>query len=756
MRFIRHNIWLAFYIFLLAGLVAFIFILMKTHESIRQDVRLEQENLTRITSNSVEASLHQYETLLDILGQELLHEENFRHEDKAIQEIDKLLNASHTTHNLFLIDLDGNIIVTNSQSQVIRESSFNLLHTQKAAESFKVTLESNSAIVGRTYFSNWENALIIPIRKTIRDSEGQPLFVVSLTINIEKGLPFFSKKLTHSADYSVFIYRERDRYFQVAPKRLINDPAVYEHQFSEARVQESIDYVEQAYNTSFEEIKDKQIITTHVTGKFNDDSQSMMSNFYIKDFQLWVGVERDTQVIRQKFFQAAANLSLIFFFAYAVIFWLFRIISNNEKKKEELLTYRATHDFLTNLPNRYYLDNYFSKLEEQDSYHLLFVDMDNFKSANDNFGHDYGDQVLIEITRRLKLSTQDQKSLVARYSGDEFVVVAFNLSGFEAERLAEAILEEISKPYLMSGNRLILSASIGISHCPTDASSFEEVKRLSDFALYEAKQSKNCYTVFHEQLKKRYLDDLSLETKLRDAIKNDEIFVVFQPQVSSDGRLTGLESLVRWQNEELGHIPPNRFIPIAEYSGLMPELGRHIITKSLDNASKLTASDCSLSINVSIKQFFSDGFFEYFLEQVEQSNIEKNRLKIEITESLFIQDLDYVLGMINQFKQEGISVSLDDFGTGYSSLSLLKNLPIDELKIDKSFVDDIVEDKDARMLLQGIIDIAHNMGITIVAEGVETREQKQILDDLKCEVFQGYYFYKPLPINDVISAFKVT
>ncbi|WP_415899325.1 EAL domain-containing protein [Neptuniibacter sp. QD48_11] len=754
MLFIRNNIWLAFYVFLLAGFAAFIFILTKTHESIREDVRLEQENLTRITSNSVEATLRQYETLLDILGQELLHEDKYLDREKTIQEIDKLYIASHTTHNFFQIDLDGNIVVTNSLSQDKRESSLNLLKNPKAKESFNLTLDSNAAVIGRTYFSYWENALIIPIRKTIRDANGKPLFIVSLTINIEKGLPFFSNTNEHSADYSVFIYRDRDRYFQVAPKRLINNPAVYEHQFSEGKVQESIDYVEKTYNISFETIKEKQIVTTHVTGKFNDDSQSMMSNFYIKEFQLWVGVERDTQVIRQKFFQAATNLSLVFFFAYAVIYWLFRVISNNEKKKEELLTYRATHDFLTNLPNRYFLDNYFSKLEEQNSYHLLFVDMDNFKSANDNFGHDYGDQVLIEITRRLKLNTQDRECLVARYSGDEFVVVAFNLSSFEAERLAEDILEEISKPYLMSGNRLILSASIGISHCPTDASSFEEVKRLSDFALYEAKHNKNCYTVFHEELKKRYLDDLSLETKLRDAIKNEEIYVVFQPQVSSEGLLSGLESLVRWHSKEFGPIPPNRFIPIAENSGLMPELGRYIIRKSLDEAGKLTSSDCSISINVSIKQFFSDGFFEYFSEQADQSQINKSRLKIEITESLFIQDLDYVLGMINQFKAEGISVSLDDFGTGYSSLSLLKNLPIDELKIDKSFVDDIVEDQDARLLLQGIIDIAHKMGITIVAEGVETLEQKQILDDLGCEVFQGYYFYKPMPMKEAAEEFN--
>ncbi|WP_415889396.1 EAL domain-containing protein [Neptuniibacter sp. SY11_33] len=754
MLFIRNNIWLAFYVFLLAGFAAFIFILTKTHESIRENVRLEQENLTRITSNSVEASLRQYETLLDILGQELLHEDKYLDREKSIQEIDKLLNASHTTHNFFQIDLDGNIAVTNSLSQDKRESSLNLLQNPKAKESFNLTLDSNAAVIGRTYFSYWEDALIIPIRKTIRDSQDKPLFVVSLTINIEKGLPFFSNTIEHSADYSVFIYRERDRYFQVAPKRLINDPAVYEHQFSEERIQESIDYVEQAYNTSFEIIKDKQIITTHVTGKFNDDSQSMMSNFFIKEFQLWVGVERDTQVIRQKFFQAATNLVLLFFFAYAVIFWLFRVISSNEKKKEELLTFRATHDFLTNLPNRYFLDNYFSKLEEQDSYHLLFIDMDNFKTANDNFGHDYGDQVLIEITRRLKLSTQDRECLVARYSGDEFVVVAFNLSSFEAERLAEDILEEISKPYLISGNRLILSASIGISHCPTDASSFEEVKRLSDFALYEAKHNKNCYTVFHEELKKRYLDDLSLENKLRDAIKNEEIYVVFQPQVSSEGALTGLESLVRWNSKEFGPIPPNRFIPIAENSGLMPELGRYIIRQSLDQAEKLTSINCSISINVSIKQFFSDGFFEYFTQQANQSLIDKRRLKIEITESLFIQDLDYILGIINQFKAEGLSVSLDDFGTGYSSLSLLKNLPIDELKIDKSFVDDIVEDKGARLLLQGIIDIAHKMGITIVAEGVETFEQKQILYDLGCEVFQGYYFYKPMLIGDLIEEFN--
>lgn len=755
MFLIRQNIWLAFYLFLLLGLVSFAFILAKTHNTIEQNAITEQENLARLSGNSVATSLQQFETLLDVIGQELLSEEIFKDKTKAINIIEKLLKTTATNHSLLLIDLNGEVNASYSAGKQQTGSPFNILHTPKAVESFQRTLSSKNAIVGRTYYSDWHQTLIIPIRKAIRSTQGEVLFVVSLTIDIEKDLPFFAQEQDYNTGLSVFIYRENDRYFQVAPHSIINDPAIYEHQFPLDQVNRSIAYVEKKYNKSYADIKNEQFITTHTTDKIDNGSHSMLSSLFIKEFDLWVGVERNTAIIQRQFYDAAAYMTFAFLFSYGLIFWLFRIISQNEHKKEEQLTYRATHDYLTDLPNRFFLDSYFQSPPSNTKFHLLFVDLDNFKAANDNFGHDFGDHILIEVAQRLNGCCSTSQHLVTRYSGDEFIILAFDLDTFEVEALAKKILQEVAKPYLIRNNRLNLSASIGVAHCPTDASSFEKLKRLSDFALYESKKSKNTYTLFHEQLQQRYLDDLSLENQLKDALKNSEIDIVFQPQVSKDGGLLGLESLVRWNSKAFGPVPPNRFIPIAEQAGLMPEIGRFIINNALKGASALAPLDFALSINISVKQFYSSGFADYVLQQVEQSGIPAQRLKIEITESLFIQDLDYVLGIINQLKTAGVSISLDDFGTGYSSLSLLKKLPIDELKIDKSFVDDIVEDQDSRALLQGIINIAHKMNFTIVAEGVETQEQLQILDQLGCEIFQGYYFYKPSAQQDIARQFLV-
>jgi len=753
MFLIRQNIWLGFYIFLILGLVSFAFILTKTHRSIEQTAITEQENLARITSNSVATSLQQFETLLDVIGQELISEQKYQDTALATLEIAKLLKTTATNHSLLLIDINGDVLASYSAIQKQSGSSFNILSSPKVIESFQRTLTSKRAIVGRTYYSDWHQTLIIPIRKAIRDEQGKAVFVVSLTIDIEKDLPFFSQDRQPNNDLSVFIYRETDRYFQVAPQRSINDPSIYEHQFPLAQVNKSIAYVEKKYKKSYADIKSEQFITTHTPEISDKNTHTMMSSLFISGFDLWVGVERNTAIIQRNFYDAAAYLSFAFVFSYGLIFWLFRIISNNERKKEEQLTYRATHDFLTDLPNRFYLDSYFQAPPQESNFHLLFVDLDNFKAANDNFGHDFGDHILIEISQRLKRCCDNQRSLVTRYSGDEFIILAFDLDSSQVEKLATHILQEIAKPCLIRHNRIQLSASIGIAHCPTDANSFEKVKRLSDFALYESKKNKNAYTLFHIQLQQRYLDDLSLENQLKDALKNHEINIVYQPQVNKHGELLGLESLVRWNNKAFGAVPPNKFIPVAEQAGLMPEIGRFIINSALKGASALAPLDFSLSINISVKQFYSSGFAEYVLQQVEQSGIPAERLKIEITESLFIQDIDYVLGIIKQLKTAGISISLDDFGTGYSSLSLLKKLPIDELKIDKSFVDDIVEDQSSRALLQGIIDIADRMDFSIVAEGVETEEQLEILDHLGCDIYQGYYFYKPSSQEDIANLF---
>lgn len=733
--------------------MSLVIILKITYDNIANDSRIDQENLTKITANSVAASLRQYEVIIDIVGKELTLDNKYRNNQYALQQLDSLITVDESVASLLLLDQRGNVLISNSAVLEKARNLPNLFNIKQTGTSFEQAINSRSLVVGRTYYSDLVDSLIIPIRKAIRDQNGEVLFVVSLAVAIEQGFPFFVNDQSTNTDYSIFVYRDQDRYFQIAPRNKINDRKIYEYQFSEASVNSTIRTVEAVYGMSIDQIKAKRITTTHIVeGSGNGAQPSMLSNFYIKEYGLWVGIETHLEKLSFKFYESAAYFTSMFLFMYALIFWLFRIINKNEKRKKSLLTHQASHDFLTDLPNRFFLDSKFEKITRKKMFHLFFIDMDNFKAANDNYGHEFGDKVLIEISKRLKAAMPHKSAIVARYSGDEFIVIAFYLSNGEVHDLAKRLLETLSKPYIIQGNRLSLSASIGVANYPNDGQTFEEIKRLSDFALYESKTSKNNFTIFHDALKKKYVDHINLENKLREALNKDEIYMLYQPQIGNNGELIGLEALVRWQSPELGLVRPDEFIPVAESSGLMHELGNLIIKRSLNEAKQIidTQPSCkSLSINISVKQFFYEGFLDYLLAQLDESGFDKNKLIIEITESLFIDNIEYVLDILNRLKMQGIRISLDDFGTGYSSLSMLKSLPIDELKIDKSFVDDIVENKHAESLLEGIISIAKKMGMSIVAEGIETKEQRNLLEGLGCEVYQGYYFSKPVNISDL-------
>ena len=446
---------------------------------------------------------------------------------------------------------------------------------------------------------------------------------------------------------------------------------------------------------------------------------------------------------------------MVFIFIQASFYALVKSIASNELATRQQLYFQATHDTLTALPNREYLRDNIHKWTDgkAEPFALLFVDMDNFKSVNDTHGHEFGDLVLKQIARRLK-HFDSHRHLIVREASDEFIILTKAIDEEQLQQFARELIMALSQPYAITDNQFLLSCSIGVSHYPEHGKDLDALLLSSDIAMYKAKQERNAYCLFNEEMQAQHLRKMRIEQRLRIAVEHRDIFMVYQPQLCKQGKVYGAEALVRWIDHELGFVPPNEFIPVAESSGLMVRLGRLILEKSIEDIASLYANveqPIRISVNISVKQFLQRDFIEHLVSTLNAHNVSSHVITLEITENLFIEDLDKFSPICQQLHLMGFQISLDDFGTGYSSLSMLKALPIDELKIDKSFIDNIETDEKALNMAKNIIDIGKNFGMTVLAEGVETLKQQEKLTQCGCDLYQGYLFSKPIPIDELES-----
>lgn len=431
-----------------------------------------------------------------------------------------------------------------------------------------------------------------------------------------------------------------------------------------------------------------------------------------------------------------------------------------EEDAKRVLAFQAHHDPLTGLHNRFALAEVAKTWMRPNAppFALLFIDLDNFKNINDAFGHACGDIILVEAAKRLKASIPES-SEVTRHGGDEFILFVRTGDIVSIDLTCAAIIAALTESYLVSGMKLHIGASIGIALFPQDGMLLEQVIVSADLAMRTAKQRKNSYAFFNHALQDAMRKKVNIEHQLRQALDGDEIYMVFQPQIAGDGRIHGAEALARWENPELGFVPPEQFIAVAEETGLIKPLGDFIIRQSCAEFSRIlrecgAAEGMSLSINISVRQILEEGFKDKLLRVVAENRLSNRQVILEITESLFIEEPEAVLPLLQDIRKSGVAISLDDFGTGYSSLSTLRILPIDELKIDKSFVENICRvDQDSKMI-RSIIDMGHTMKMRVLAEGVEENSQRLLLKDYGCDVYQGYFFSRPLKPDDFIAFAK--
>jgi len=436
---------------------------------------------------------------------------------------------------------------------------------------------------------------------------------------------------------------------------------------------------------------------------------------------------------------------------------MFSEITAQEHVKKQLQTL-AYYDGLTSLPNRTHFNDELHRLISNSSHKnlcVIFIDMDGFNRINDSFGHKVGDQLLAAFADRLKQNVR-HGDIIARWGGDEFIV-AIEVSDFHhgISHFCKKQLEAIAQPFSLDGREWNVTASIGVSVFGDDAKNADELIRNADMAMNQAKRhGKNCYEVFSAWLHEEITESIEIENRLRIAIRKQEIDVHFQPQIdTANHKIHGFEALARWTDTQLGSVPPLKFIKVAEGTGLISKLSELIIYKAFAHLLHWHTIDPSLvlSVNLSASQLQGDELIPFLSKTVKNLCLDPQMIKLEITEDVFMSDINKAVHTTTQLKKMGFQISLDDFGTGYSSLSYLQDFDIDELKIDRSFAQNIHASERNKAIVAAIVAMSEILGIDCIVEGVETEDQLVDLQNMGCSLFQGYLFHRPMPARDIES-----
>lgn len=440
--------------------------------------------------------------------------------------------------------------------------------------------------------------------------------------------------------------------------------------------------------------------------------------------------------------------------------WCLRNVTELREKQIQL-SHQANHDALTDLPNRpFILESLKHEIINANRCNtqvsVLFIDLDDFKKINDSIGHEEGDLFLIGISKRIR-STLRKEDVLGRLGGDEFIIILKNFSDKgEIKDIYQRILSIFEKPFPIKGNEYIISCSIGMSTFPKDGKNPEELIRKADMAMYQAKKNgkKNIH-FYNEELEKDIIERISLESKLQNAIAHNEFILHYQPKVDLlNGQLKGLEALIRWKQKDTGLTYPDHFIPLAENMGLISNITMLVVEmvfNQLELWKNTPLENTPVSINISAIDFSNKNFIDWIFNLIQAKNIKPGTIEFELTETVLFDDIDYVKEILKKLHNHGIAISVDDFGTGYSSFSYLRDLDIDYLKIDKSFIQDIEHNSQSRAIVKSIIDIGINLNVDIIAEGIETEYEKYFLRKSGCLIGQGYYFSKPLPPQDLLK-----
>lgn len=742
MALIKRNIWTLFWLVLFGGALLLAVILHNRWHSIYNSYETYHKNRADLVAQSVDSVLRTQELVLDVVGRELLSAGELLSTSQKLPLLDHILAVNEGLLGFGLARNDGKLVRVSSNLDLNKLP--NLRTHPATAESFLQAMNSHHMILGRTYFLEADGAWVIPIRKALRGSDGDVIAVMTAGLDLNSNSGVFGKRLHDGANDSVILYREQDGYIQYMSRDDM-DPNVYS-EAATTQGRRNLNRVEFENKQKKPITEIKQSASASAIRTHRDGEGYITAAIFNPRYQLWTVSETRLRPVWNDFFKAFTQYTLIFLIIAAILLYLFHMIDAATRRRNQELFYHSTHDDLTGIFNRSGLLNRLSELlNEQKPFSLVVINIDNFKGVNDRYGQEAGDAALVEFTRRLK-SLLDPEDCLARLGGDEFVITSKTTNSEHLEQACKSLVELLSKSFDVGHIRLQLTASVGVATHPKHGDSSSKLLRSSHLALYKAKQNRNAVSIYRTEMEMAYLRRITVEQRLRQALSQETLFMMYQPQLNEHHQIVGMEALVRWQDEELGFVSPAEFVDVAEQSGLMLALGRFVLDTSLKEYALLKRSSSvsiDLSINISVIQFEQPDFVASVLEALKTWQIPPEELVLEVTETLVMHNFDQVVETVKRLQQEGIRLSMDDFGTGYSSLSLLRKLPIDELKIDKSFVDSMLEDERAANTIQSIIYIARSHNMHVVVEGVEMGAQASALFKMGCKRFQGYFFSRP-------------
>jgi len=750
-----NPLWRTFLFIVVSSLIIAGTVVYIAWSDIKSEASTDLVYANRIMTNSIQSVLHKNEALLKVLGERLVELGALQHaSSSSLNLVNSLLENNSELAGIGLADLSGQLVLTSFN--IDRKNLPNLLRTPETAGTFRQAVNTQSMVVGRTYYMKALSQWVIPLRVRITNSDGKVVAVMTTGLKLDSAQTLWSN--TSLPDHMQALVVRKDLYRQYVPSvKAYNMEAVYYEPTSEDKRDLFESLLISQTGMDLATFRDSGKIISMVAD-FGEESNSILTSVsYDSIYNHYTFIFTPLGYLYGKLLTPISWVMVLLLLFNAVLYWIIRSNIHIHLNSEKNLELQATHDELTELPNRRYLLKEYSvwKDRHDGGFSVIFFDLDNFKSVNDLHGHSIGDKVLCEIASRVNDSFEN--SLNVRQGGDEFIVLSAEKNQETIFSLCRKCLDSIKRPIIIGDLNFSIGASVGVSSAPMDGADIDTLLRKADMAMYEAKREQLGICFFSERLEDQQKRKSMIEGELVHAIERDEFLVVYQPQIDAvNHSLMGIEALIRWNNPVLGVVSPQEFIPIAETAGIIIDIGLYVLETALKDLSwvlKKTGSskNIRLSVNVSVRQLLGNDFLEWFANIKNRPEYSDIDLVIEVTENLFIEDMDKVKFVLEKMHQIGIGVSLDDFGTGYSSLNVLNKLPISELKIDKSFVHDIMVSDQDKKLIRSIIDLAKSLEIPVLAEGVEDRDQADFLAENGCDLFQGYYFSRPLERDKLID-----
>jgi len=721
---------------------------------IKRDANTEQTYANNLVTNSMESLLRKNETMLNVLGKRLVELTELGDMKLAQLMADEARDTNSEFATVSLAGAAGELILNSSN--INRQLAVNLLAEENTRATFEQALTSDRLVMGRTYFMKSIQEWVIPILLSIKNERGEVNAVMGAAIRLGSVHSLWSSD-SLPAHLKLIVVR-KDLYRQyVSFLKEEQYSEWYDNAVSERLTTLVDDLLNKQAGLSLKDIrtgqKSAQIMLPNKEGVLHF---SIIT--YDTVYEHYTITSTLVKTLLAEMISPSFWLLVVLTVFNIGLFLIFRFNGRLQNEAKDSLAFQVEHDSLTALPNRRFLSREFSIWSEkyQGRFSVLFIDLSNFKACNDLYGHSTGDRILREVAVRITKSFSG--CLCIRQGGDEFIILGPEKDKEALTNDCNEFLTQLNKTITLGHLEFSVNANIGIALSPKDGDSLDELLRKADMAMYEAKRKQEDIAFYSENLEQKAKQVADIEKELRHALKRNEFSMVYQPQIDAmSNEVLGLEALIRWNSEVLGFVPPDQFISVAEANGSIHAIGQFVIETAMSECIEISrktaprAIKLRLSVNVSVRQLLSDGFIENLIVTLEKYDRQGITFMIEVTESLLIEDLDRAKNILFHAKKVGIYVSLDDFGTGYSSLSVLSKLPINELKIDRSFVNDILVNKQDWLLAKSIINLSKSLAIPVVAEGVETKDQADMLAAHGCDIFQGYYFARPMKKDDIIE-----